>query len=207
MAAELFGVRVQAYPRYGSEKKGLPTTFFLTIGPRPMHQHGELESVEMVAVHDVAAFRQGRPLHGLVDGGILFVESPLTNPEALWASLPSDARAEILARSISVWCLDTARLARESAPQPDLEVRMRGVALAGVFLRVAPFAARAGLDRAQLLDAVAARLDRFFGKRGVDVVAANLEVITTAYDTVRNATHSITGGILTPTAPLLEAHA
>ena len=208
LAAELFDLRVQAYPRYGSEKKGLPTTFYLTLADRPLRLHEELETVEMVAIHDVAAFRQGRPLSGLADGGILFVESPLPDAEALWASLPSEARAEILSRSINVWWLDTARLARENAPRPDLEIRMRGVALAGVFLRVAPFARRAELGRDQLLEAVAARLDRFYGKRGADVVAANLLVISRAYDTVRNATELIAGPALAPPAPLLlEARA
>ena len=80
---------------------------------------------------------------------------------------------------------------------------MRGVALAGVFLRVAPFAPRAGWDRERLLEAVAARLDRFFGKRGADVVAANLHVIATAYDTVHNATEAITRDAVAPSAPLL----
>ena len=54
---------------------------------------------------------------------------------------------------------------------------MQGVALVGVFLRVAPFAARAGLDRDALLDAVHDRLGRFFGKRGGAVVDANLAII------------------------------
>ena len=31
IVGEVFGKHVQAYPRYGSEKKGLPTTYFLTI--------------------------------------------------------------------------------------------------------------------------------------------------------------------------------
>ncbi len=29
--ADLFGLQVQAYPMYGSEKKGLPTTYYLTV--------------------------------------------------------------------------------------------------------------------------------------------------------------------------------
>ena len=59
---------------------------------------------------------------------------------------------------------------------------MQGVALVGVFLRVAPFAARAGLDRERLLAAVGERLGRFFGKRGGAVVEANLAVIAEAWD-------------------------
>ena len=154
LAGELFDLRVQAYPRYGSEKKGLPTTYYLTIADEPIHEHGELETVDMVAIYDVAAFRQGDPLHGLVDGGTLFVETALSGAEAVWAALPAEARAEILARRISVWSLDTAGLARANAPRADLEVRMQGVALVGVFLRVSPFAARAGLHRDALLAAV-----------------------------------------------------
>ena len=68
---------------------------------------------------------------------------------------------------------------------------MRGVALAGVFLRVSPFAARAGLDRDALLAAVGDRLGRFFGKRGPRVVEANLRVISAAYDAVQNVTEAI----------------
>ena len=207
LVGELFGLHVQAYPRYGSEKKGLPTTYYLTIADEPIHQHAELEQVELVALHDVAAFRHGQPLRGLADGGAIFLQTPLTDPEAIWAALPVDARAEILARSIAVWALDTAGLARSHAPRRDLEVRMQGVALAGVFLRVAPFAARAGLDRAALMTAVGDRLGRFFGKRGKAVVDANLAVIGAGYDTVINVTEGIAAGlkpVVTPGA-LVEA--
>jgi hypothetical protein len=59
---------------------------------------------------------------------------------------------------------------------------MQGIALVGVFLRVSPFAAEAGLDRQALLAAVGERLGRFFGKRGRAVIEANLELVAAAYD-------------------------
>ena len=68
---------------------------------------------------------------------------------------------------------------------------MQGVALAGVFLRVSPFAGRAGLDRDALLEAVRARLARFYGKRGTAVVEANLAVVAAAYDGAMDVTASI----------------
>ena len=71
---------------------------------------------------------------------------------------------------------------------------MQGVALVGVFLRVAPFAAQAGLDRTRLLEAVGARLGRFFGKRGTSVVQANLAVIAEAWDGLIDVTGTIRGG-------------
>jgi pyruvate-ferredoxin/flavodoxin oxidoreductase len=191
LVGELFGLRVQAYPRYGSEKKGLPTTYYLTIADEPIRGHAELDRVEFVPLHDVSAFGLGNPLAGLVDGGTLFIQTPLSEPEAIWATIPTAARAELVARRIRVTALDTASLARAHAPRPDLLVRMQGVALVGVFLRVSPFAERAGLDRAQLMTAVRERLGRFFGKRGGSVVDANLAVVEAAYDGLIDVTAAI----------------
>ncbi|MGZ8563261.1 MAG: 2-oxoacid:acceptor oxidoreductase family protein [Candidatus Limnocylindria bacterium] len=191
VVADLFDRYVQAYPRYGSEKKGLPTTYFLTTAEEPIRQHAELQEVDFVPVQDIAAFRYGTPLAGLVDGGTLFIQTSLTDSEAIWSSLPAAARAEIASRSIRVAALDTVALARAHAPRPDLEVRMQGVALVGVFLRLAPFAARAGLERDALLAAVRPGLTRFFGKRGKAVVDANLAVIAEAYDHVIEVTTAL----------------
>jgi pyruvate-ferredoxin/flavodoxin oxidoreductase len=205
IVGELFGRHVQAYPRYGSEKKGLPTTYYLTIADEPIRQHAELEQVEFVPLYDVAAFRHANPLRGLADGGALFIQTPLADPAAIWESLPASARAEILARRIEVWALDTAALARRHAPRPELEVRMQGVTLVGVFLRVAPFADQAGLDRDALMAAVADRLGRFFGKRGAATVRANLSVITEAYDSVIHVTGALAGPNLPAPRELMEA--
>jgi pyruvate-ferredoxin/flavodoxin oxidoreductase len=187
----LFDLEVQAYPRYGSEKKGLPTTYYLTVARERIRQHGELEHVDFVPLHDVAAFHQGDPLHGLVDGGTVFVQSPLTDPEAIWASLPPEARDRIVARGIRLAALDTASLARRHAPRADLLLRMQGIALVGVFLRLTPFARDAGLTRDDLLAAVRPQLKRYFGKRGGTVVDANLALIADAYDGVVDVTAAV----------------
>ena len=179
---EVFGKHVQAYPRYGSEKKGLPTSYSLTIADQPIRGHGELHQVDLVSLHDVSAFELGDPLAGLVDRGTVFVQSPLTDPEAIWSSIPAAARADIVRRRIRVTALDTAALARSRSPRPDLILRLQGVALVGAFLRMTTFAAEAGLDRDAMLAAVGARLRRFYGKRGNDVLAANLAMVAAAFD-------------------------
>ncbi|HSM38586.1 MAG TPA: 2-oxoacid:acceptor oxidoreductase family protein [Candidatus Limnocylindrales bacterium] len=202
VVADLFDRHVQAYPRYGSEKKGLPTTYYLTIAKEPIRQHAELRQVEFVPIHAASAFRHGSPLAGLVDGGVLFMQTPLTDAEEIWTSIPAAARAEIVERGIRVAALDTATLAREHAPRPDLEVRMQGVALVGVFLRLAPFAAEAGLGREALLEAVRARLGRFFGKRGASVVEANLAVVAAAYDGVIDVSAALAAHTVIPVPQL-----
>jgi pyruvate-ferredoxin/flavodoxin oxidoreductase len=194
IAGELFGLHVQAYPRYGSEKKGLPTAFYLTIAEEPIREHAELSDVDFVALHDVAAFHHAAPLRGLVDGGTIFCPSPLAGADAIWASLPADDRVEILRRRIRLVSLDSAALAQRYAPRPDLAVRMQGIALAGVFLRISPFAERAGLGRDALLSAVRDRLGRFFGKRGGAVLDANLAVVAAAYDGLLDVTAALAAG-------------
>jgi pyruvate-ferredoxin/flavodoxin oxidoreductase len=187
---ELFGKYVQAYPRYGSEKKGLPTTYFLTLADEPIRLHAELKTVDFVPLHDVSGFHQGA-LAGLVDGGTVFVQSSLTDPAAIWASVPELARKDMTRRGIRLVALDTAEMARRRAPRPELVLRMQGVALVGVFLRVSPFAAAAGYDRERLLKEVRARLGRFYGKRGTAVIDANLELIAEAYDTAIDVTAAL----------------
>ena len=196
LMGEVFGKQVQAYPRYGSEKKGLPTSYNLTIADQPIRGHGEPHHVDLVPIHDVAAFALGDPLTGLVDGGTIFVQSPLADPAAIWASIPVGVRADIRRRGLRVTALDTAALARARSPRPDLVLRLQGVALVGAFLRMTRFAAEAGMDRTAMLDAVGARLRRFYGKRGDAVVAANLDMIAAAYDGLID----VTGWLDGPTA-------
>ncbi|MGZ6257942.1 MAG: 2-oxoacid:acceptor oxidoreductase family protein [Candidatus Limnocylindrales bacterium] len=205
LVGDIFGRYVQAYPRYGSEKKGLPTAYFLTVAKEPIRLHAELAEVDFVPLHDVSAFEQGDPLSGLVDGGAIFVQSSLPDATAVWEAIPAASRAEILRRDIHLYTLDTAALARAHAPTADLQVRMQGIALTGVFLRIAPFAAEAGLDRADLLKAVATRLERFFGKRGSSVVKANLAVVAAAYDHLIDVTAAVTAAELEPSLALAGA--
>src|SRR5262249_14977128 len=42
IGGNVFGKDVQAYPKYGSEKKGLPTTYYLTIADAHIMMHSEL---------------------------------------------------------------------------------------------------------------------------------------------------------------------
>jgi len=179
--ADLFDLYVQAYPRYGSEKRGLPTTYYLTVAQHRVRQHAELAAVDMVALYDVAAFAQADPLAGLNDGGTIFVHSPLPDAERIWASIPAHARARILERGVHVAALDTATLAARFAPSPRLVARMQGAALVGVLLRLAPFAQQRGLTVDDLLAAVRGPLTKSLGKRGEEVIEANVRIIRAAY--------------------------
>jgi pyruvate-ferredoxin/flavodoxin oxidoreductase len=181
LAGDLFGLHVQAYPLYGSEKKGLPTTYYLTVAEERIRAHAELAHVEFVPLNDVNAFNLGNPLAGLAEHGIVFIQCAETEAERVWERIPPRAQAVIRERDLRVLALDTARIARETASQADLVQRMQGIVLLGVFLRVAPFVARRGLAEGEVFAAVERSLRKFFGKRGEAVVQENLRAVRRGY--------------------------
>ncbi|HXF50696.1 MAG TPA: 2-oxoacid:acceptor oxidoreductase family protein, partial [Dehalococcoidia bacterium] len=194
VAAALFGVHVQAYPKYGSEKKGLPTNYFLTLADAHIRTHCELEWVEFLVVNDVNAFRSRLALDGLQEGGAIFVQSSETTPEGVWNAFPGWVQDEIRRRRIRVLALDTAAIARSVASSPDLVVRMQGIVLLGVFLRATPYARQAGIGREQLFKRVEQFLRKQFGRRSEQVVRENLECVRRGYDEVFEVPEAVIHG-------------
>ncbi|MBM3811866.1 MAG: pyruvate ferredoxin oxidoreductase [Acidimicrobiia bacterium] len=177
IGGEVFGMQVQAYPKYGSEKKGLPTTYYLTIAKEHVRSHSELEHVEFIALNDVNAFNMEDPLSGLSEGGMVFVQSDQTEPHDVWESIPAWARNRMREKKAHLFALDTVQIARECASLADLQQRMQGIVLLGVFLRVTPFRERSGISDAALFEGVEDSLRKYFGKRGDRVVKDNLQAV------------------------------
>lgn len=177
IVGDLFGLQVQAYPMYGSEKKGLPTTYFLTVAEEPIGAHVELRHVDFVPLNNVNAFNQENPLNGLVPGGSVFIQHPSRDPAQVWKSIPVSARNFIRHNRVRVFALDAVKVAQEVASHAQLVQRMQGIVLLGVFLCVAPFVVERGLSDAEVYAVVEKSLRKFFGKRGEKVVQENLQAV------------------------------
>lgn len=184
ISSDLFGLNAQAYPRYGAEKKGLPTSYYLTLAHDVIRPHCEQKFVEFVPLHDVSAFSSGNPLAGLADGGTVFVQTPHSKPEDVWADIPAPARQAIRERNIRVLALDTAKIAAEVASRPDLVQRMQGIVLLGVFLRYTPFLEEAKVNERELFQRIEKSLRKYFGGRGEGVIRDNLECVRRGFNEV-----------------------
>ncbi|MCX7854146.1 MAG: 2-oxoacid:acceptor oxidoreductase family protein, partial [Caldilineales bacterium] len=191
IVGDLFDLYVQAYPKYGSEKKGLPTTYYLTAAEEPIRTHCELNFVEFVPLNDVNAFNLGNPLMGLQPGGTVFLQSRHEDPQKVWENIPEYARRIIRRKGIRVLYLDAAAIAREVASEPDLQVRMQGIVLLGVFLRATPFLQARNLTEEQLMAGVEKSLRKYFGKRGEQVIQDNLTAVRRGYTEVREIPRAI----------------
>jgi pyruvate-ferredoxin/flavodoxin oxidoreductase len=177
IVGDLFGLQVQAYPMYGSEKKGLPTTYFLTVAEEPIGAHAELRHVDFVPLNNVNAFNLGDPLAGLVPGGAVFIQHQSRDATQVWNTIPASSQEFIRQNRIRVLALDAVKVAQEVSSQPQLAQRMQGIVLLGVFLRVAPFVSLRGLNDAEIYAAIEKSLRKFFGKRGEKVVQENLAAV------------------------------
>ncbi|PIW82876.1 MAG: pyruvate ferredoxin oxidoreductase, partial [Nitrospirae bacterium CG_4_8_14_3_um_filter_70_85] len=89
MIGDIFGFPVQASPKYGSEKKGLPTNTYLTTTKEgKILTHSELQQVEFVPLMDPTTWNMGNPCVGLQEGGAIFQHTDVEEPQRLWDALP-----------------------------------------------------------------------------------------------------------------------
>lgn len=174
---ELLGLEIKANPKYGSEKKGQPTTYYLAAASKPIPLNCEFHFVDVVLCPDPNVFRHSNPLHGLKAGGIFIIQSDLTDSQEVWSRIPRQHQQFILDRKIRVFYLDGFKIAREEATDAELQYRMQGNAFQGAFFAVSPVRQRAGLDEHGMMEAIENQLRHKFGKKGERVVQDNIRVV------------------------------
>jgi pyruvate-ferredoxin/flavodoxin oxidoreductase len=185
IAGNVFGKDVQAYPKYGSEKKGLPTTYYLTIGDSHVMMHSELEHIDLLCVNDPTAMLNPLTLHGLQPSGAVFMQSPYTEPIEVWQHIPENVRQEVRRLKTRLFYCDMVKIAREMASEADLQMRMQGIVLLGAFLKLTPYAKQSKMTDEQVYEGVEKALRKYFGKRGDRVVQDNLNCVKRGYSEMK----------------------
>jgi pyruvate-ferredoxin/flavodoxin oxidoreductase len=185
----VLGMHSKAAPKYGSEKSGAPTNYYITLSPEPvLITNAELEDVEVVLCPDHKAFVHTNPIKGLVAGGTLIIQSDLS-PAEFWRQLPKYARTQIRERKIQLKIMDAFKVAKIHAPKPELETRMMGIAFIGA---VAGHVDRVsqGADLDTMLTKVRSQIAKKFGSKGEAIVEGNMAVIKDAIDAVVTVDYS-----------------
>ena len=182
---DLLGYHIKANPKYGSEKKGQPTTYYLSAAPEPIRINCEYFYVDVVLSPDPNVFLHTNALAGLKEGGVFIMQSEHASPEAVWASIPVPFQKIIIDKKIKFYYIDGFKIAREEATDAELQLRMQGIAFQGAFFSVSPVMEQAGLDDAKLLDAIREQLQEKFGSKGQRVVEDNMRVVKRGFDEIR----------------------
>ena len=181
---DLLNYDIKANPKYGSEKKGQPTTYYLAAAPEPIRINCEFFFVDVVLSPDPNVFKHTNALAGLKKGGYFIIQSDKTKPEEVWAEIPKPYQKVIIDQDIHICYIDGFKIAREEATDPELQLRMQGIAFQGAFFAASPVMANAGLTEETLLKAIEDQLQHKFGAKGQRVVEDNMRVVKRGFNEV-----------------------
>jgi pyruvate-ferredoxin/flavodoxin oxidoreductase len=177
-------IHVSANPKYGSEKKGAPTAYFMVAAPERIRVNCDLRHVNVVLCCDPKAFTHTNPLDGMSEGGRLVWESE-EEAERAWERLPIWARQQIITKKIRVFTLPGFQIAKRATDRADLQLRMQGNAFLGAFFRVSPLLEEFRISQEQFREVVHKQYTKKFGRLGDAVVRSNMQVMTEGFDLVR----------------------
>ena len=181
-------IHVSANPKYGSEKKGAPTNYFLVVAPERIRVNCDLQHVGVVLCCDPKAFTHSNPLEGIAQGGAFVWESD-ESPEVAWQRIPKHLRHEIIEKKVRLYILPGFDIARNATDRADLQLRMQGNAFLGAFFRVSPFLKDNGIDDERFRKVVRAQYVKKFGRFGDAVVESNMTVMTQGFERVREVAY------------------
>jgi len=185
-------LNVMANPKYGSEKKGAPTNYYLTVAPERIKVNCELNHVDVVLCCDPKAFTHTNPLEGLKSGGCLVWESSET-PATAWTRVPPKYRQFIRDNNIRIFILPGFEIARQATSQAELQLRMQGNSFLGAFFRVSPFLQTFGISEEQFDKVVRKQYEKKFGRFGEAVVASNMTVMSEGFRRVQEIDYGAAG--------------
>jgi pyruvate-ferredoxin/flavodoxin oxidoreductase len=177
-------IHVSANPKYGSEKKGAPTSYFMVAAKDRIRVNCDLRHVTVVLCCDPKAFTHCNPLDGIQEGGSLIWESDAEGERA-WENLPLWARKQIIEKNIRVYTLPGFEIARKATNRADLQLRMQGNAFLGAFFAVSTLLKEFGITQEQYREVVEKQYVKKFGKLGDAVVQSNMEVMLQGVERVK----------------------
>ncbi len=185
---DLLGFEIKANPKYGSEKKGQPTTYYLSVAPTPIPLNCEYHYVDVVLSPDPNVYGHSNPLAGLKNGGTLIIQSSLSTEQEVWNSFPRWMQQQAVANDIKIFYIDGFKIAREEASEPELQLRMQGNAFQGAFFAGSPLMEMNNLDEKKLFSSIETQLVEKFGGKGRSVVEDNLRIVRRGFDEIHEIT-------------------
>ncbi len=164
-------IHVSANPKYGSEKKGAPTSYFMVAAKDRIRVNCDLRHVTVVLCCDPKAFTHYQPARRHGRGRLRWSGSRIEEGEQAWERLPLWARKQIIDKNIRVFTLPGFDIAKKATDRGDLQLRMQGNAFLGAFFAVSSLLNEFGITQEQYRDVVHKQYVKKFGKLGDAVVA------------------------------------
>ena len=163
------GLHGQGYFVYDSKKAGSITVSHLRFSPRPIHASHLIEEAQLVACHHWDFLERFDLLDLAAPGGRLLINAQWP-AEQCWAQLPERVQQWIRRKELRVFVVNAAAIAREHGLGRRINTAMQ----------VAFFAVAELMPLEQALSAMRSAIQKSYGRKGEQVVAANLAAIEAA---------------------------
>jgi pyruvate-ferredoxin/flavodoxin oxidoreductase len=177
-------IHVSANPKYGSEKKGAPTSYFMVAAKDRIRVNCDLRHVTVVLCCDPKAFTHCNPLDGMAEGGSLVWESDQEGEQA-WEQLPLWARKQIIEKNIRVFTLPGFEIAKKATDRADLQLRMQGNAFLGAFFAVSSLLNEFGITQEQYRAGRSQAVRQEVRQAGRGRRQSNMEVMLQGFEQVK----------------------
>ncbi|RLD24886.1 MAG: oxidoreductase, partial [Bacteroidetes bacterium] len=175
-------IHISANPKYGSEKKGAPTNYFMVAAPERIRVNCDLHHVNVVLCPDPKIFLHTNPLQGLREGGSFIWESSEKDPAVVWERIPVKYRQEVIDKKINIYTLPGFDIAKSATKREELQTRMQGNAFLGGFFGVSTFLKDNNIPSEEFLKTVNEQYEKKFGRFGAAVVESNMMVMQAGFE-------------------------
>jgi pyruvate-ferredoxin/flavodoxin oxidoreductase len=159
----------QGYFVYDSKKSGSQTVSHLRFGPQPIRAPYLVDHADFVGCHRFDMLEHAEVLGRAARGATLLLNSPYSADE-LWAKLARPVQEQILAKEIKLYVIDAGRIAS------DVGIGGR----VNTVLQACFFAISGVLERDVALTRIKEAIVKSYGRRGTEVVEANLLAVDRA---------------------------
>jgi len=163
------GMHAQGYFVYDSNKSGARTVSHLRFGPEEINAPYLIQSANFIACHSFAFVKRYEMLDRAEKGATFLLNSP-HEPDKVLKHLPAEMIERLAEKTISLWVMDGAKVARECG----LGGRINTVMQTGFFLLSHL------LPKEQALEAVSDLIRQTYGRKGSSVLEANLQAVRKA---------------------------
>jgi pyruvate-ferredoxin/flavodoxin oxidoreductase len=141
-------IHVSANPKYGSEKKGAPTSYFMVAAKDRIRVNCDLRHVTVVLCCDPKAFTHTNPLDGMAGGRQPGVGVGCGRRARVGEPAAVGAQADYRQKDSRV-TLPGFDIAQKATDRADLQLRMQGNAFLGAFFAVSPMLQEFGITQEQ----------------------------------------------------------
>jgi pyruvate-ferredoxin/flavodoxin oxidoreductase len=166
--AEEAGLFGQGYFVYDSKKSGAITVSHLRFGPKPIHSTYLIRKANFVACHQTSFLEKYDMLASASEGATFLLNTP-HGVDQVWATLPQEVQASLIAKKLKFYVIDAYEVARKTG----MGVRINTI------MQTCFFAISGVLPKDEAISQIKKSIKKTYGRKGDAVVQQNFEAVDT----------------------------